>query len=185
VSGRGAGITVARGAPISGVIQVLYSSFHRSASVWLAMTPTWGDPETAGRDITPVTTPTTNNVIDVLIDYVAPDRPGRYWILLALAPEDSGGFILSGTNWTMREPVWGDGNDLASLPDSLIREANRIGWVVSPVARSRRWLERTLGKEQETDVSIRCTILPLGREVPGTYYCPEKVPLFGIEVIVR
>jgi DNA-binding SARP family transcriptional activator len=185
VSGRGARITVARGAPINGVIQVLYSSFHRSASVWLAMTPTWGDPKTAGRDITPVTTPTTNNVIDVLIDYVAPDRPGRYWILLALAPEDSGGFILSGTNWTMREPVWGDGNDLASLPDSLIREANQIGWVVSPIARSRRWLERTLGKEQETDVSIRCTILPLGREVPGTYYCPEKVPLFGIEVIVR
>jgi hypothetical protein len=32
------------------------------------MTPSWGDPKTAGRDVTPVTTPMRNNVIDVSMD---------------------------------------------------------------------------------------------------------------------
>ena len=42
------------------------------------MTPSWGDPKTAGRDVTPVTTPMRNNVIDVSMDYVAPNQPGQY-----------------------------------------------------------------------------------------------------------
>lgn len=46
------------------------------------MTPSWGDPKTAGRDVTPVTTPMRNHVIDVSMDYVAPNQPGQYWILL-------------------------------------------------------------------------------------------------------
>ena len=183
VRGRDARITVARGAPISGVIQVQYSSDYRSASVWLAMTPSWGDPRIVGRDVTPVTTPMRDNVIDVSMDYVAPDRPGRYWILLALAAEDSGGFILSRSNWTMGTPLWGDGNDVASLPDSAILEANRTGGTMAPIARSRSWQTRTFGKKWLDDAA-KCTILPQGREVPDVIYCPDSLTLFGIEVIV-
>ena len=183
VRGREARITVARGSPISGVIQVQYTSDYRSASVWLAMTPSWGDPKTAGRDVTPVTTPMRDNVIDVSIDYVAPNRPGRYWMIFALSPEDSGGFILSRSNWTMGTPLWGDGNDVASLPDSVIREANRTGGLTSPIARSRRWLTKTFGEEWD-QFATPCTILPQGREVPDIIYCPEWLSLFAIEVIV-
>ena len=183
VRGRDARITVARGSPISGVIQVQYTSDYRSASVWLAMTPTWGDPKTAGRDVEPVTTPMRDNVIDVSIDYVAPNRPGRYWMIFALSPEDSGGFILSRSNWTMGTPLWGDGNDVASLPDSVIREANRTGGLTSPLARSRSWLTKTFGEEWHQSAT-QCTLLPQGREVPDIIYCPEWLPLFAIEVIV-
>jgi len=183
VRGPDARITVARGAPIRGVIQVQYSSEYRSASVWLAMTPSWGDPKTAGRDVTPVTTPMRDNVVDVSIEYVAPELPGRYWILLVLAAEDSGGFILSRSNWTMETPLWGDGNDVALLPDSLIREANRNGAIASPLARSRSWQRRTFG-EKQTAYATNCTILPQGREVPGVFYCAERMTMFGIEVIV-
>ena len=181
VRGRETRITVARGAPISGVLQVQYSSDYRSASVWLAMTPSWGDPKTAGRDVTPVTTPMLDNVIDVPIEYVAPNRPGRYWILFVLAAEDSGGFILSRSNWTMGTPLWGDGNDVASLPDSVIREANRTGGTMSPIARSHSWSKKTFG---ESLYDRACTILPQGRKVPDVFYCLEWLPLFGIEVIV-
>ena len=184
VRGRDARITVARGSPISGVIQVQYTSDYRSASVWLAMTPTWGDPKTAGRDVTPVTTPMRDNVIDVSIDYVAPNRPGRYWMIFALSPEDSGGFILSRSNWTMGTPLWGDGNDVASLPDSVIREANRTGGLTSPLARSRSSLTKIFGGEQWRQFATKCTILPQGREVPDIIYCPEWLSLFAIEVIV-
>jgi len=181
VRGREARITVARGAPISGVLQVQYLSDFRSASVWLAMTPSWGDPKTAGRDVTPVTTPIQDNVIDVPIDYVAPNRPGRYWILLVLSAEDSGGFILSRSNWTMGTPLWGDGNDVALLPDSVIREANRTGGIMSPIARSHSWSRKTFG---ESPYDRSCTILPQGRKVPDVFYCLEWLPLFGIEVLV-
>jgi hypothetical protein len=120
----------------------------------------------------------------VRIDYVAPNRPGRYWILFVLAAEDSGGFILSRSNWTMGTPVWGDGNDVASLPDSLIREANRNGAIVSPLAQSRSFLKKTFGEKRLLDDAKRCTILPQGREVPDIIYCPYPLTLFGIEVIV-
>jgi DNA-binding SARP family transcriptional activator len=184
VRGRDARISVARGAPIRGVIQVQYSSDYRSASVWLAMTPSWGDPKTAGRDVTPVTTPMKHNVIDVSIDYVAPDRPGRYWLLLVLAADDSGGFILSRSNWTMGTPLWGDGNDVASLPDSLIREANQNGRIMSPLARSRSWQKKTFGNAR-VDYDTNCRILPQGREVPDVFYCAEWMTMFGIEVVVK
>jgi DNA-binding SARP family transcriptional activator len=182
VRGRNARITVARGAPINGVMQVQYSSDYRAASVWLAVTPSWGDPKTVGRDIVAVTTPVRENVMDVGVEYVAPDLPGRYWILLVLAAEDSGGFILSRSNWTMEQPLWGDGNDVASLPDSLIREANQTGMILTPLAFSRRWHETTFGKAATKE--RHCTSRPPARGVSDVVYCPGELILFGIEVIV-
>jgi hypothetical protein len=72
---------------------------------------------------------------------------------------------------------------VASLPDSVIREANRTGGLTSPLARSRSWLTKTFAEEWHQNAT-QCTLLPQGREVPDIIYCPEWLPLFAIEVIV-
>jgi hypothetical protein len=84
----------------------------------------------------------------------------------------------------MGTPLWGDGNDVASLPDSAIRQANRTGGLTSPLARSRSALTKIFGGEQWRQFATKCTILPQGREVPDIIYCLEWLSLFAIEVIV-
>ncbi len=178
VQGDHAGITVAPGAPISGVIQMQYNSHWRAASVWLAMTPTWGDPALVGEDILQLATPAQDNVVDVPVDLVAPTAPGHYWILLAIAAEDQGGFILSRTNWTTKTPVWGDGNDLATLPDSVIREANRTGVITTLLAFADGWSFSFAPGHYPcvADTTLRA---------PGVEYCTNSLGLLGIEVLVK
>jgi DNA-binding SARP family transcriptional activator len=178
VTGREARIDVAPGAPITGVIQLQYTASWRAASVWLAMTPTWGDPTTIGRDVIPVATPVRDNVIDVPIEYVAPDTPGHYWILMIITAEPSGGFILSRSNWTMGAPVWGDGNDVASLPDSVIRSRTRTGSVTTRTAYFRN--ERIA-----LNGSIRDCLPNASGRPAGVVYCDMPVALAAIEVVVR
>jgi DNA-binding SARP family transcriptional activator len=178
MTGREARIDVAPGAPITGVIQLQYTASWRAASVWLAMTPTWGDPTTIGRDVIPVATPVRDNVIDVPIEYVAPDMPGHYWILMIISAEPSGGFILSRSNWTMGAPVWGDGNDVASLPDSVIRTRTRTGSLTTRTAYfrdERIALNGSIGG---------CLPNPSGRPA-GVVYCDLPIALAAIEVVVK
>jgi hypothetical protein len=178
VQGEQAGITVAPGAPISGVIQMQYNSSLRAASVWLAMTPTWGEPALVGADILQLATPAQDNVVDVPVDLVAPTAPGHYWILLAIAAEDQGGFILSRTNWTTKTPVWGDGNDLATLPDSVIRSANRTGVITTLLAFADGWSFSFAPGQYPcvADTTLRA---------PGVEYCTNSLGLLGIEVLVK
>lgn len=175
VRGPDARIDVERGAVISGVVQVQYTANWPAASVWLSMTPTWGDPKALGRDLSPVPTPVNQDIIDMSIGVQAPKESGHYWLLFVVAAEPSGGFALSRTNWTLGEPVWGDGNDIASLPDSTIRRANIEGAIVSRLAMP-EYLQRA---EKECDASTRKV-----RGV-GIRYCEAEMALFGIEVVVR
>ncbi len=175
VRGPQARIDVERGAIISGVVQLQYTANWPAASVWLSMTPTWGDPQEMGRDLSPVPTPVAQDIIDMSIGVPAPTKAGHYWLLFTITAEPAGGFALSRTNWTLNEPVWGDGNDIASLPDSVIRRANIDGAIESPLA-----LPATMARaEQRCDESTRRV-----RGVP-VRYCPAELALFGIEVVVR
>ncbi len=175
VRGPNASITVERGAMISGVVQVQYTANWPAASVWLSMTPTWGDAQAMGRDLTPVPTPVNQDIVDISVAVAGPSTPGRYWLLFMIDAEQSGGFALSRTNWTLQEPVWGDGNDIASLPDSTIRRANVEGAIISRLALPVQWPrpERWCAASSRTVRGV------------GMKYCEAEVPLFGIEVVVR
>lgn len=163
-------LRVARGALIDGVVQLHYSSGYTAASVWASMTPTWGEPAREGRELFPVPTPVTSDVVDAPVTVQAPSVPGHYWILLTIAAEPSGGFALSGTNWTMEQPIWGDGNDLAQLPDSVLRKANRTGFVETMIAYP---ASHRRNRPQCREAS------------PSVLYCPAEHAVVSIAVEVR
>ncbi|MFO0241060.1 ATP-binding protein [Gemmatimonas sp.] len=168
VRGDRARIEVPPASLLDGVLQVEYASSWVAASVWLAMTPTWGDPRAVGRELIPLTTPVRWDATDVPIAVQTPSTAGTYWLLVVIGAEPSGGFLLSGTNWTVGAPVWGDGNDLATLPDSVIRAARDAGTVsialAYPAVRSRQCAPHP-------DAMLRL--------------CTGHVGLLAIEVIVK
>jgi hypothetical protein len=168
VRGDRARIEVPPAALLDGVLQVEYSSPWAAASVWLSMTPTWGDPRTVGRELMPLATPVRWDVIDVPITVQTPSTAGTYWLLVVIGAEPSGGFLLSGTNWTVGAPVSGDGNDLATLPDSVIRAARDAGTVSIAMAYRAVW-------------PWQCTPHPDAM----LKLCVGKVGLLAIEVVVK
>lgn len=168
VGGDSARLEVPVNALIEGVIQFSYSATWPAASVWVAMTPTWGDPESSGRELQPLTTPVHYEVVDLPITVLSPARPGRYWILVVIGAEPSGGYLLSNTNWLLETPMWGDGNDLASLPDSLLERSRALGEVNVDVAYP----------------SIRRVSCPT-RTDPMVAYCRSPRAMLAIEVIAK
>ena len=167
-------IEVAPGAAIDGLVQIEYNAQWSAASVWLAVSPTWGDAARVAQDLYPVATPVRREVIDVPIAQQAPATPGRYWILMAISAEPAGGFIASGTNWTVGTPVWGDGNDLASLPDSVLLEAQQRGLIRT---------SRAYALDQN-ESACRLGGGPGGGR-PTLKYCYGQLAMTAVEVIVR
>lgn len=165
-------LRVRRNEAVSGVVQLHYSSILPGASVWVSYTPSWGNPATVGRDIMPVLTPTMSNIEDVPVQFTAPDQMGRHWLIFVVAAEPSGGYALSGTNWTVESALWDDGNELAKLPDSALVRANRDGFA---------WLSVAYRDGQYRSRS-ECAPNPRGRS--GMYYCANGVGLFAIPVVV-
>jgi len=166
-------ISVSRGSAITGVVQIEYNTPWRSASVWLSMTPTWGDPEVVGREVTPVATPVREEVVDVAVKMNAPQRPGHYWLLFVISGEPSGGYALSQTNWTVEKPIWHDGNDIAGLSDSTLRAGIHAGSLLTrhayPVTRN----------------SHRCDTHPKTLNGVVFRYCEGDQAIAGIEVVVK
>ena len=170
-------IEVAAGGAIGGLVQVEYNAVWWGASVWFSVSPTWGEPSRVGYEYLPVGTPVRRDVIDVPISMRAPPTPGRYWILMVVAAEPSGGFALSRTNWSAETPVWGDGNDLASQPDSVYREAQLRGRIDT-------WLG--FRPEHEEVPPEPCRLGSGGSNGrPDLKYCRTAVAMTAIEVIVR
>ncbi len=158
---------------VSGVVQMRYTSALAAASVWVSFTPSWGDPAAQGRELFPVTTPTLSDIVDLPVSFVAPDAPGRYWLIVLLAAEPSGGFALSSTNWTVGRPIWNDGNEAARLPDSLLMQGNRDGHIERYVAYPSTWNRG----ERECDRSRT--------SLPGTKQCRQVQGLFAIPIEVE
>lgn len=174
MTGGSSQVRVGKGAEITGIVQAEYSAHWPTASVWLSMTPSWGEPRMVGADVTPVLTPVRREAVDVPVSLRAPNEAGRYWILFAMDAEDSGGYLLSRTNWTVGHPIWSEGNEIARLSDADIRRANAEGFVDTRVAYSRDWKA----------LSLDCRPITVERERP-LKLCLRPVALFGIEVVVE
>lgn len=133
-------IAVKPGEDISGRVDVTVHNEHESTAVFpVIQAPTWKDHE-RGYRVVADTVGTGVTRLAVMVDEVAPSRPGTYHLLIAAAAEAGPAFVASGTNWPMGSPVWNNGTDIAHWSDSLIREAIMTGTVVAP------WL----GKNGET-----------------------------------
>lgn len=112
-------LTVRPGAAITGEVDLLLYTEHRSGAVFPVIgTPTWGDHESSFWTIdswAPVGTST----YDVTIDLQAPQQPGSYYIGFAGRAEMTGANVASMTNWSVGANSWNDGNDIAEWSSSV------------------------------------------------------------------
>jgi hypothetical protein len=55
------------------------------------------------------------------VTFVVPPPPtvGTHYVVVLYALEDHVDFVFSSTNWTLRRPIWFDGNDVVDLPPSM------------------------------------------------------------------
>ena len=107
-----------------------YASYWVAASMLLGATVTWGDPKTRFWDLGPLVTPVIDGERAVSLVFTAPVKPGLYYLAFAFQAEGAVSNVMSGTNWTYRTDVWGDGNDVASYPDSVFERGivdGRVG----------------------------------------------------------
>jgi DNA-binding SARP family transcriptional activator len=148
INGRGDSLLVAPGELLRGVLQFRYTTGWLAASVWLSAIPTWGDPAGSFEEPIQLVTPVHEDVVDVPIDLTAPVLSGQYWILFAMDAEDRGGFIASGTNWLVGKPLWNDGNDFRTLPDSVIERIGDTGTFMARRAYPADWEQHHCGARQ-------------------------------------
>lgn len=108
-----------------GTIRMWYASRFVDATVILAATPTWGDPAKVGFRLATLSGPTEGREREDPLAIVAPEAPGEYFLILIPGAELDASNVLSGTNWTYGNPVWGDGNDVARWPRERLMRALR------------------------------------------------------------
>jgi len=151
-------LRVARGAPIEGEVRLHYTTLSRDAVWALAQTTTWGVAPRDTLTVRSLLAGISDAIIDVPLRLRAPATIGDYWILWTTNLEPAAAWLLSGTNWQCGQPVWGDGNDLAALPDSVLARAVAQGRTVLPF--------------------LYCNYQPPYRE-------PRIMPVAGVRVEVR
>lgn len=116
-------LRVPPGTPVSGALTVLYTTRMSDETIVYAWTPTWGDPKEVGEAIGVLSTPFIDRPRTDPITFIAPKKEGTYYIVIAASAETEARFLLSQTNWLMKEPRWGDGNDLATWPAEQVERA--------------------------------------------------------------
>ena len=107
-----------------------------------------------------------------------PAPPGHRHVVLAFGAEDSADHLMSGTNWAVGAPVWGDGNDLAELPEAQVQTLWRTGRVQVD-----RYLLRSY-QGRLAHVKFGSDVLPAVQSVVEPQYDPMLVLGGAIEFTV-
>lgn len=131
LSGSAWEITVAPGARIQGTINARTNNLMGSNGVApFGYTWTWGTRQTD--HVTHAASIGTGPIDWVIpFDRTAPVSTGTYFILLAFQGEMTMEQVLSCTNWTVADPVWGDGNDYVEVPADRLTTAHTDGFVAA------------------------------------------------------
>ena len=141
-------ITVAPGAPLTGMVQLRSLTASGTASIISGAVALWGDrrtnfltlaalpPHGAATHRPVLFTDATGNGRILR----APTVPGRYQVVFLFGSETEFQYVASNTNWTMGASVWNDGNDIADLTPPEIDQLRTTGVV------PRRMLIRPTGQ---------------------------------------
>lgn len=84
------------------------------------------------------------NTLETKIDLVAPSQLGIYRLMFAFGAQLEGFYVASSTNWTIGQPVWDDGNDIADLSEAQLGEARLRGFTTNKLLTERGFKEMTL-----------------------------------------
>ncbi len=121
-------IKVAPGASLQGTFSIIVSNgMSGSAVAPVAVTPTWGNPETSyWVENSWIGTGVSTETVDV--NLTAPMTPGTYYLVVAMAGTYNGAQIMSGTHpgYTAN---WTEGNIVAELPTSHLELGAAQGWI--------------------------------------------------------
>ena len=127
-------LTVARSTRLRGLANLHVTTNEKTAALLLAAIPTWGDRRGAFIALKALPPQADNDSMNVPVDLPGPERPGRYFLVLAFAAETEARFVASGTNWVLGSPRWFDGNDLADLQPAQADSMNQRGGIFWPWA---------------------------------------------------
>ena len=170
-----------RGGPISGTVTIRASIFAGQASVLLVAVPTWGN---RARDFVVMRSlppDAYDQPLTVPFHIRAPEKAGRYHLILAAGTETTGEFVASGTNWLVGTPRWFDGNDIADWTEAQVAQANREG-------RTRtRWrhLSLSAGAQLYIRGGVSGENLRGVRRGVSSTWVPWVVPATVLDVVVR
>lgn len=120
-------VRVAAGAPIRGTVRVRYTTRGRDVLYVMAQAASWGRGERDTVTVRSLLAGVSGASFVFPVNLTAPSAPGDYWILWTHGTEPSASWLLSGTNWACKKAVFNDGNDLATMPDSVLEAGVRRG----------------------------------------------------------
>jgi hypothetical protein len=117
---------VAEGDSIPVELTFEYTTTGATANYVVAAAPGWMPPREGTIRVAGLPRPV--RMAWQTVRFVLPPAPaGHQHVVLAFGAEDSADHLMSGTNWTVGSPVWGDGNDLAELPEAQVQTLWRTG----------------------------------------------------------
>jgi hypothetical protein len=152
-------LRVRAGAPIEGTVTLRYSTTDRGSLYVLARTTTWRAPQGDTLTVRALLAGVADAAFTSRVSLAAPPHAGNYWLLWTQGDEPAARWLLSGTNWECQSPIWGDGNDLAAQPDSVLAISVRSREIMLPYhycgAEGRRYRPKRLAV-----VGVRVEVRP-------------------------
>ncbi len=124
-------VSVEAGGSIFGQFSVLINStFSSGSAIAMGMTPSWGSHATSFVALPGFVSPVTDQVRNISLSLTAPATPGTYYLIVAFNTENTAAQVMSCSNWTLGNPVWDNGDDVADWTPDIIQEANSSGRVL-------------------------------------------------------
>jgi hypothetical protein len=127
-------IDVGPGQAIEGQVELRAYSTWKEAAIAFGMTASWDRHSTSVVDYGGFFSPVNGLRRDVRVDLRAPSKPGEYYIIFAFRGEFTAAQVFSATNWTVGNPKWDNGDDIADWPRSMVWQAIRDGRVAAAYA---------------------------------------------------
>jgi hypothetical protein len=121
-------VTVRAGEMLQLDVALDYDSPCSHCGMVLAGTPTWPGPRQGLYRIgVAIATPARRSRAETSFKFPVPDRPGVWYIVMAIGEESGSEFLMSSTNWKAQRPRWNDGADVADITPIQIESAARSG----------------------------------------------------------
>ncbi|HSR16292.1 MAG TPA: AAA family ATPase [Gemmatimonadales bacterium] len=142
-------VRVAPGAELAGTLRLRVLTTSSNAAVLMGAVALWGDRR---RNFIVLTALPSHGAVEMVMPledkirgtrFTAPSAPGRYRLVLVTGTETEMRYIASRTNWTVGEPIWFDGDDIADLPGDALDSLDRYGHV--------SWTQRQFMRELGPD----------------------------------
>jgi DNA-binding SARP family transcriptional activator len=132
------------GEELAGTLRYRILTATNNAAILMGAVALWGERQTNWIVLTALPSHGVTEMVMPLEDKIrgtrfrAPVSRGRYRLVILVQAETEMRFIASRTNWTVGEPLWNDGDDLADLPATALDSLDSVGWVAWPMRNFQR-----------------------------------------------